>query len=190
MRLRPSEPGARDRRLSAVASSLARSVRGGASLVDSLAEAAHGPAAVGTELQVDLIDVVSDVDRGGTVDGALSRWQDRSSDTSIGVLVAACRFGHAHGGDLASVLDGAALTLLDRAESAEEASALAAQARSSAGVLVALPLVGAAGFSVIDPAVAATILTTVPGRVCLVAGLALDALGLLVIARLVRWTLA
>jgi tight adherence protein B len=75
--------------------------------------------------------------------------------------------------------------LSDRLEVADECHALTAQARLSAVVLAALPIVGAIGFSVLDPQVGRLLLTTPAGWACLVIGGCLDLAGLLVVRRMV-----
>jgi tight adherence protein B len=183
---RPARRARDDRELPAVAAALARSVRSGAGLVDAFDEVAATVVTSGSQLCADLGQVTAWVARGVRVDDALQRWSDRSHDPAVALLVAACRFGHAHGGDLAAALDGAAVALLDQLEAADEARALASQARTSAGVLVALPILGAAGFSLLDPRVARTLLTTPAGLACLVTGTALEAAGAWVLSRMVR----
>jgi len=138
----------------------------------------------------DVIEVLGSVDRGASLDDALDAWQLRRGGRSLGLLVAACRFGLAEGGDLAAALDGAAVSLLDQIEVADEARALSSQARASAMVLVSLPVIGALGFSLLDPSVATTLFTTRPGWICLVLGLLLDAAGAWVLMRIVHATLA
>lgn len=172
-----------DRQLPAVAAALARGVRTGATLPLAMAELAeHVEAPAGDELQA----VVASIQRGIPLDDALERWRRTRPSASVALLVAACRFGHREGGDLGAALDGAAVSLLDGVEVAAEARALSTQARTSAAVLVALPVLGAVGFSLLDPAVAQTLFTTVPGWICLAAGSTLDALGAWVLARMVR----
>ncbi|CAB4532141.1 unannotated protein [freshwater metagenome] len=172
-----------DQQLPGVAAGLARSVHAGATLLVAIEDLGKLAAAPSGD---DLATLASAVRRGSSLDAALGHWQRSRADTSVEVLVAACRFGHVEGGDLAAALDGAAVSLLDRIEVADEARALSSQARSSAAVLVALPLLGAAGFSVLDPAVAATLFTTAAGWFCLLVGLGLDALGAWVLSRMVR----
>ena len=65
--------------------------------------------------------------------------------------------------------------LLKPLELLDEVRALTAQARLSAGVLVALPVVGTVGFSFLDPAVGRVLLLTPSGWACLVVGGALEA---------------
>jgi len=172
-----------DQQLPGVAAGLARSVHSGATLlvaIEELAELAVAPSGK------DLATVASSARRGSSLDAALAQWQQSRRGTSVDLLIAACRFGHTEGGNLAAALDGAAVSLLDRIEVADEARALSSQARSSAAVLVVLPLLGAAGFSALDPAVAVTLFSTAAGWVCLILGLSLDALGAWVLARMVR----
>jgi tight adherence protein B len=172
-----------DQQLPGVAAALARSVHAGATLlvaIEELGKLALSPCGD------DLAALAAAVRRGSSLDAALRYWQLSRPGSSVEVLVAACRFGHVEGGNLAAALDGAAVSLLDRIEVADEARALSSQARSSAAVLVALPLLGAAGFSVLDPAVAATLFTTAAGWLCLILGLGLDAAGAWVLSRMVR----
>lgn len=181
---RASREAARlERQLSAVAASLARSVRSGATLLVAIEELA---VVIDPPARQDLAVVVQRTHAGVPLDTALTDWRRHRSSRSVDLLVAACRFGHAEGGDLAAALDGCAVSLLDAVEVADEARAASSQARASAGVLVALPVLGAAGFATLDPSVATTLVTTLPGLCCLVVGLLLDALGAWVIARLVR----
>jgi tight adherence protein B len=176
-----------ERQLPGVAASLARSLRSGATLpvaVDELARSIDAPA------RDDLAHVLRASRAGVPLDDALSNWASARRSRSVDLLVAACRFGHAEGGDPAAALDGCAVSLLDGIEVADEARAVSSQARASAAVLVALPVLGALGFSVLDPSVAATLCTTTPGLVCLVLGLLLDGTGAWVIARMVRSAIA
>ena len=173
----------RDRELSAVAAALARSVRTGSTLLGALDEVARStPGPSGDELS----GIVRAVERGSGVDEALARWAAGAGSTSVDLLVAAARFGHREGGDLAAALDGAAVSLLDACDAADEARAMTSQARSSAAVLVALPVLGAALFCLLDPSVARTLAMTSAGRVCVLVAVLLDVVGAWVMARLVR----
>jgi tight adherence protein B len=189
-RARSRRAGRPDRSLPSVATAVARAVRGGAPLAHACGEAGRASAEPGSQLAADLVEIERSVQRGRGLDEALEGWRRHRDDPEVDLFVAACRFGHLHGGDLAAALDGAAVSLLDRVEVADEARALSAQARSSASVLVALPLIGAAGFAALDVEFARTMLTTTPGLLCTVTGLALDAVGAMVLSRMVRAALA
>lgn len=166
-----------DRELAACAAAVGRAVRSGVALASALGDAGRDVAEPAAAVAASLGWIEAAVGRGQRLDDALGRWAATSSDPAVELFVAACRLGHAHGGDLAAAMDAVAASLLDRADAADEARALAAQARSSAAVLVTLPVVGAVGFSLLDPAVARTLFTTVPGWCCLAVGGALDLAG-------------
>ncbi|MGH9022068.1 MAG: type II secretion system F family protein, partial [Acidimicrobiia bacterium] len=79
-------------------------------------------------------------------------------------------------------------SLRERGEVREEATALSTQARLSAMVMGIAP-VGAATLSFADGGgSAAVLMATVPGRVCLAAGLLLEALSLAWMRRILRVT--
>jgi tight adherence protein B len=172
-----------ERQLPTVATALARSVRAGASLHLAVGEVATGTT---PPVRGDLDELLGAVGRGVGLDDALVQWERRRRSHAVTLVVAACRLGLADGGELAAALDGVAVSLLDTLEIADEARALSSQARSSAAVLVALPVLGAVGFSMVEPAVASMLLTTRAGWLCLVVGVGLDVAGAKVIARLVR----
>lgn len=177
----------RSRRLAAqmpmLASTLARSVHSGATLIAACQDAA---AAMDEPASEAMAEVVRAVGRGVPVDSALGRWAASEMLDGVDLLVTACRLGHGEGGNLAVALDAVAVSLLDRVEVADEARALATQATSSALVLVALPPFGAACFCLLDPAVARTLFATPLGWCCLVVGGALDIAGAWVMRSLVR----
>ncbi len=177
----------RDRELPGLAGSLARSIRTGSTLLGAIGQVAP---AVPPPLSDELSAVVRAVGRGRPLDAALAEWSQTAGSSSVDLVVAACRFGHRDGGDLAPALDSAAVSLLDALDAEDEARALTSQARSSAGVLVALPVLGAGTFCLLDPAVAHTLFMTTAGRVCLAIGAVLDATACLVMSKLVRGAVA
>ena len=89
-------------------------------------------------------------------------------------------------GPAAPALDGLAAGLRDRHDAAGEVAALSAQARLSAIVVGAAPLVSLSLSLLVDPRVAPTLIGTVPGRSCLLAGIALEGLAGLWMLRIVR----
>ena len=176
-----------ERALPGLAAQMGRTIRTGASLrtaIDDAASSDSGP--LGDELG----RVVDRCSRGVGLHAALDELRDRLDLPDVTLLVAACQLGHTEGGDLAAALDGVALTMVDRLEVADEARALASQARASTWVLVALPPLGAAAFALIDPEVARSMITTTAGRICLFVGAGLDAAGAWVSAWIVRRTIA
>lgn len=166
-----------------LAGDLARSVRSGATLRAAMEEVGpRTPGPVGREVTA----LVHRLDRGRAIDQVLEQWGEASAVPGVGLLVGACRFGVAHGGDLSRALDGVAASLLDDLEVADEIGALVSQARSSAAVLVALPPTGAVLLALVDPALAGVMFGSVAGTACLSVGVALDGLGAWVSSALIR----
>jgi tight adherence protein B len=162
---------------------MARSLRSGASPSTALIEA-H--AVVAAPLRRDLDPVVAELRGGVPFAEALARWRDRRPRAEVRLAVAALTLGSTGGGDRARGLDGVAATLRERQAIEGELAASSAQARASAGVVALLPLAFAVMGAVGGAGVADTLLGTAVGRVCLVAGLALDAAGTVWMHRIVR----
>lgn len=158
-----------------------RGLRSGLDLRSALADAAaragaHGPAAA---------SVVHRVDGGAAWDEALAGWADDAPRPPVRLVAAALSLARASGGRAAHALDGVAATLRARRAVAQEARSLATQAQASAAVLVALPLVVSVGGAVADPRLADALLGTTWGLACIVAAVALDAIGALWMHRIV-----
>jgi tight adherence protein B len=82
------------------------------------------------------------------------------------------------GGDLAELLDGLAETLLERDAQRRAAAALTAQARATARMVSAMPLVAIAALAVIDQTAFAALVESPLGLAALAASAALTAAGL------------
>ena len=102
-------------------------------------------------------------------------------------MAAALEVAATVGGRSAAALEGLAAGLRDRHDTQREAAALSAQARVSALVVGLAPL-GSLAFSVLaDRRVPAALVGTGPGRICLAAGIGLDALAFVWMHRVLRW---
>lgn len=173
---RPPDPR---RELSTLALHTARGIREGISVPDALGRAAgrcEGPVGEGARA------AVARAGRGVPLADALAGWADdaagprrpRVDPDDLDLVVAATTFGGRTGGDVAAALEGVSVTLLDRAELDDETRALTSQARASAVVLCTLPVLGVAVFALVEPRVAATLVTTSVGRLCVVGAVVLD----------------
>jgi tight adherence protein B len=167
--------GSDDADHAALLEAVARSLRGGASLVQALGEGAASvpPCLAAQQLRVAL----SLHERGAPVGAVIETWSAGASTAARSVASAALALGSDLGGARAQALDGAAASLRDRSELLREVRALTSQARSSAAVMILAPI----GFSLYawttDRRVAGLMFTTPAGWACLVGGLVLDALG-------------
>lgn len=156
-----------------------------------LVEALVGPLAGGASLAV-AVDRV--VDRGGTASGslagvhraiaggtgvqrALDDWADAAGDDRVALITDSIAVAGTSGGSLAAALLGAGRTIREREALERELRALVSQARTSAAVLVLVPIGFTALVALADHRVAAFLFTDPAGWACLAAGLLADGAG-------------
>lgn len=173
----------RSRQLPLVLDAVAARLRGGASLRAAIADAADSvPGPLADELR----PVTARAAAGVPLADALSAWVDAAHDPPSRLAGAALVVAAELGGPGASAIDAAAASLRDRAAADDEAAALSVQARLSALLLTAAPVVFAFLLTSLDPTSARFLLATPAGWLCIAAGLALDALGAAWMGRIVR----
>jgi tight adherence protein B len=163
---------------------VAAELRAGAAPLAAVAEAADGrdlPEA----LAADLARVVERAEEEG-LGAALSAWAAEQPFPAVGAAAAALEVAVEAGGPAVPALEGLATGLRDRHDVLQEVAALSAQARMSALVVGAAPVVSLGLSLGADPRVAQTLAGTAPGRTCLAAGTALEALAALWIRRILR----
>ena len=175
-----------ERALPLVLDAVARQLRAGSSLPQAVTSAR--PPAGAAELRrswdrlADLIPLVG-------VSAAIDDWaaaEARSSvRRSVHLTSAALALAAATGGSPARAIDGVAATLRSRLAVADEVRALSAQARASAAVIAAAPVVFGALAGLTDPRTRA-FLASPAGLGLLVAGVGLDAVGAWWMVRLCR----
>ncbi len=163
--------------------SVARSMRSGASLRQAVEECATTTAG---PMDEDLATLVGDMAGGVSLADALARWEQHRPLPGVRLAVAALSLGAETGGAHARAIDGVAATLRSELGLTAEIRALSSQARYSALVLVAAPLVFAVLASATDASTATFLLRTPAGWACLVAGLTLDVVAALWMQRLSR----
>jgi tight adherence protein B len=164
----------RERRLPELVDAVARAMGSGASLGRALEDAAD---VVGEPFTRDVARLTRRVAAGVGLAQALERWADEDGGADLRLVVTACVLGAEAGRGTADALLGVAATLGDRRDVVAEARALSSQARASAVLLVALPLVFVVGTAFVDPTTTRSLLTTRLGWACLLGGLTLDAVG-------------
>jgi tight adherence protein B len=181
--LRASRNRAIDRGLPAWLDAAARAARSGASLRHALVDGAsivHG-APIGAYLAA----FAAQLERGAPLGAALDELSTREATPARHLVLRALRLASAIGGPSTPVLDSVASTLHERAALAREVRALSTQARASAAVMVAAPVVFAAGAVSADPRVGQFFRSPL-GLACVALGLALDGAGAFWMARVVR----
>jgi tight adherence protein B len=149
-------------------------LRAGASLRQAVAEAAaDAPDPVVRRLA----PVVASADRGVPLATAFDEWAARDHLAGVTLVAAALAVAAQVGGGAAEALEGVAATVRERLAIQRELRALGAQARASAAVMVAAPLVFSAMAAGIDPGIASFLFRSSGGALCLTAGLTLDMAG-------------
>jgi tight adherence protein B len=172
-----------DRALADWLDAAGRSVRAGGSLTQALARASTSVEA--SPLSDDAATLARRLDDGEPLVEVLAWFGDHPS-SSRRLAANALSLAAEVGGAPAVALDGVAATMRHHLAMAGEARALSSQARLSALVIVVSPLVFAALGASADARVLAFLLGTPVGLGCLLLGVALDAVGALWMARLVR----
>jgi tight adherence protein B len=158
---------------------LAVALRSGSSLPVALGEAGRATSdPLGPELEA----LALGAGRGQSMATVLDDWTRRHDDPGTRLAATALILANAVGVASARAVHGVAATLRERLE----LSALASQARTSAVVLSAAPLLFALLLGVSDGAAGRFLLQSRAGWACLAAGLGLDALGAWWMARLTR----
>lgn len=158
----------------------ARSRRAGMALVPSLTAASDmvPDAGVGPAL--------ARLAAGSSLADALDEWAAAIDDGDAELAVAVLLLGDASGAAVAGRLDRSAAMLRQRAALADEVRALTAQTRASAMVVALAPLGFAVVVAMTDSGFVETMIGTPIGRISLVAGLLLDAIGVWWMSRLTR----
>jgi tight adherence protein B len=157
-----------------VVDAIVASLRAGASLRQATLEAA---AAVPEPVARRLVPVVSAVERGVPLASAFDEWAARDQLTGVSLVAAALALAAQVGGGAANALEGVADTLRERLALQRELRALGSQARASAAVMVAAPLLFSAMAAGLDSGIAAFLFHSTPGALCLGAGVMLDLAG-------------
>jgi tight adherence protein B len=103
---------------------------------------------------------------------------------SAAVVAAAVSAQLRAGGDLAALLDGLAETLLEREAQRRAAAVLTAQARATARMVAAMPVVAVGGLAIIDRAAFVALAGSPLGLAAMLASAGLTAAGLLLVRRI------
>jgi tight adherence protein B len=150
---------------------IAAHLRGGGTVAHGVSALADGDGPLASDLR----RVRTRADLGVGLADALAAWPGERDLPDVRAVAGALAVAESLGGRSAHALDGLAKSLRDRLGAAAEARSLSAQARLSAVVVGASPLVYLVFSALVDPASVGQLVGTGFGRVCLVLGLALEA---------------
>ena len=168
--------------LPAALEQVAAELRGGGTVAGAVERLSEGDAVVA----LDFRRIHTRTQLGLSLADALSGWPVEHDAPGVRAAAGAFAVAASLGGSAADAIDGLATSLRHRLDAAAEARALSSQARLSAVVVGAAPLGYLAFSSLVDARSVGALVGTGVGRVCLVVGLALEALAALWIRRIVR----
>ena len=161
---------------------VAAELRGGGTVAGAVGRLADGDAVVTPDFR----RIHTRTQIGLSLQDALSGWPAEHDAPGVRAAAGALAVASALGGRAADAIDGLATSLRHRLDAAAEARALSSQARLSAVVVGAAPIGYLAFSSLVDQRAVGVLVGTGVGRVCLVVGIALEALAALWIRRIVR----
>ena len=163
--------------------SIGRSLRSGASFVQSLGEAQR---VVRPPLRRELARLDRRIQLGTSLVETLEDWPAVRPLPAVRLATAALLFSHEAGGARSGAIDGLASSLRDRESLEREVAALASQAQMSATVMAILPIGFVVASSFVDPRIADFLFGTAAGWVCLAVGIGLDCCGFVWMRRVSR----
>jgi tight adherence protein B len=130
--------------------------------------------------------VVSEIRLGRSIDDAMNEMAERVGSEDMRWAVMAVNIQRQVGGNLAEVLDIVANTVRERAYVQRQVRVLSAEGRLSIAILTALPFGIFFYLALVNPEYVAPLFNTMIGRILLLVGGTLMALGVFVMTRIVR----
>jgi len=167
--------------LDQMVSMISNSLQAGFGLLQSLDQAAQQ---LSPPLSSELLRVIHETDVGATLEEALTGLAERVESYDLDMTVTAILVQRTVGGNLAEVLDNVGHTIRERVRIQGEINTLTAQKKLSGAVIGLMPVVLVLLFFAIDPDYMSTLFTHTAGRIMLALGIAMDALGVLMIRRI------
>jgi tight adherence protein B len=162
---------------------IADALTAGHSIESAVALAARtrgGP--VGSELR----RLSCDIELGVPIDGAIASLRRRAGSRGMDLILATISVQRRFGGNLAGLLRGVSDTLEEQARDEREARVATSQARLTANLVVAMPLLGMLVAEFASPGMLGRILGAPSGRLLIAAALCLQAMGMVAIRRIGR----
>lgn len=162
---------------------LASSLRAGYSFLQALDTVAKE---IGEPSASEFQRVVAEIRLGRPIDDALTAMAERVGSSDLKWAVIAVNIQRTVGGNLAEVLDIVSNTVRERAYIRRQVKTLSAEGRISVGILGVLPFVVLLYLSIVNPTYLSPLFTTLAGKIMIVIGGSLMALGIWVMTRIVK----
>jgi tight adherence protein B len=171
-----------ERQLAEALTHIANAMRAGFALLQAIDSAARR---LQPPLAEELARLVTDVNLGSTLEGALADLNERVGSYDLDMAVTAIIIQRRTGGNLSEILDNVAETMRERDRVRGEIRVLTAQQRLAGWILSLWPVFLALVFFLMNPDVMSNLWTTPVGLVLLIGAAFLQLLGFLTIRRIV-----
>ncbi|MDH7568848.1 MAG: type II secretion system F family protein [Armatimonadota bacterium] len=162
---------------------ISNSLRAGASFMDAMDVASRE---MPPPISEEFARTLGDVSLGVPVEEAFQRMCDRSRSEDLDLAVTAFKIQREVGGELAVILDNIGETIRDRARLRQEIRTLSAQGKLSGAILCALPVGLVLLLHLMYSDYIRVLVSEPQGRVMVFVALTMQALGVLLVSRIVR----
>ncbi len=162
---------------------LASSLRAGYSFLQAIDTVAKE---IGEPSSSEFQRLVAEIRLGRPIDDALTAMAERVGSPDLKWAVIAVNIQRTVGGNLAEVLDIVANTVRERAYIRRQVKTLSAEGRISAAILAAIPFLMLLYLSIVNPTYLSPLFTTWAGKIMLVIGGSLMALGIWIMSKIVK----
>lgn len=132
----------------------------------------------------ELLAAIREINLGASTDEALQRLVERTGDDDLALAISAVIIQRKVGGDLSEVLANIAHMIRERVRIRGEIQTLTAQARMSAWIVGLLPIALAGALTVMQPDQMRILIDDPAGRMLVLVGLSLQAIGFLAVRRI------
>jgi tight adherence protein B len=162
---------------------IASGLRAGFGLIQALEGSADQLPA---PLSIEIRRTLRDISVGSSVEDALEALNARVGSSDFDIVITAILIQRAVGGNLAEILDNVAHTMRERERIRGEIRTLTSQQRLTGYVIAGIPFGLGAMFYVVSPEFTSLLFTEELGRFMLIGALVLEAMGFLVIQKIVN----
>jgi tight adherence protein B len=162
---------------------IASGLRAGFGLIQALEGSADQLPA---PLSIEIRRTLRDISVGSSVEDALEALNARVGSSDFDIVITAILIQRAVGGNLAEILDNVAHTMRERERIRGEIRTLTSQQRLTGYVIAGIPFGLGAMFYVVSPEFTSLLFTEDLGRFMLIGALVLEAMGFLVIQKIVN----
>ena len=163
-------------------SGLANSISAGATLLQAIKSASEKAM---PPLSAELAEVIREVQLGVPIDTALNSMSRRVGSSELNIAVVSMNVARQFGGNLSRNLAGIVCTMRERKKLKNRIKAITAQGRLSAWTITLTPFLILVVLSLMEPAMFGVMFRTVAGKLILLAGIGLSALGNYIIMKIV-----